>query len=74
MDTPDDFGLGEREQIIVPLKIALVIREPFTAKIRLLQLVPLHHGSHCPIQKKDALSQLLAQFVHENRVLHATET
>ena len=70
MDRTHQLWLRQTQQVVVPLQIVGMVGKPFPAKISLLQRVPLHHRAQRAIQKQNALSQPLAQFINERRIFH----
>ena len=72
VDIADDFGLGQRQQVVVALEIGSPILETLAAIIRLLQLITLDHGAHRAIQNQDALGEQFIEQIgavvgHKNR-------
>ena len=57
MNAGDDVRLGDGQQIVVALKIAVPVREPRTAKIGFAQMMPLNHGAHGAVEKHQLLLQ-----------------
>src|SRR4030065_747803 len=51
----DDYRLGEQQQVVVALEIALPVGEALAAIVLLLQFVALDHGAHGTVQDQDAL-------------------
>ena len=70
MDRTHQLWLRQTQQVVVPLQILGMIDKAFPTKISLLQRVPLHHRAQRAIQKQNALSQPLAQFINERRIFH----
>ena len=68
VDGFDDFGLGQHQQIVVALEVAVPVGKTLAAIIRLGQLVALDHGAHRAVQDENALLQELfdavGYFVH----------
>ena len=74
MDSLDDVGPRDREDVIITLQIMAVILEAFAAEVGLCQRMPLDHGSHGPVEQGDAAGKEFPQrgvgFVVWKRGLH----
>ena len=57
MNTLNDIGARQQQQVVVALEIMCVAGKAFTAKISLGQAVPLNHGAHSAIEHKDTFFQ-----------------
>ena len=57
MDTGDDLGLGDRQQVVVALHVTGPVGEPFTAITRLVRPIALDRGAHRPVEHEDAFAQ-----------------
>ena len=58
------IGACQTKQVIVTFHLSGNLREAFTPKIFLCQVVLLYHGAHCTIQNKDALTHQTTKFTH----------
>ena len=58
------IGACQTKQVIVTFHLSGNLREAFTPKIFLRQVVLLYHGAHCTIQNKDALTHQTTKFTH----------
>ena len=58
------IGACQTKQVIVTFHLSGNLREAFTPKISLCQVVLLYHGAHCTIQNKDALTHQTTKFTH----------
>ena len=61
MDSLDDVGPGDGEEIVVPLEIVTVILEALAAEVGLGERVALDHRSHRAVEQGDAAGKELAQ-------------
>ena len=53
MDRLDGLGLGEGQQVVVALQVALAAHETLPAKMALVQLEELHLGAHGPVEHEN---------------------
>ena len=61
MEIANDFGLGQRKEIIISLQVRRPFAETLATIIRLLKLITLNHGAHRAVENKDALGERLLQ-------------
>ena len=54
MDSLDDVGAGEGEQVVVALQVVRVAGEPRAPEIRLLEVCALDHRAHGAVEHGDA--------------------
>src|SRR5690606_16486938 len=57
MDIANDIWLGEAQQVVVALEVAVELPETVAAIILFCQAIPLDHGAHAAIQEQNALLQ-----------------
>ncbi len=55
MDSTDNLGLCQGEQVVIALKIARPVPEAFTPVVFFLKPISLNHRAHGTIQEHDAL-------------------
>ena len=55
MNALDKFRLRKRQQIVVALQIGFMPLKPNPAIVLLREPMALDHGSHRPIEQKDAM-------------------
>ena len=56
MDVFDRLRLGQRQQIIVALQVAVAGVKPVAAKMRLVQTQALDLGAHRPVDQQNPLA------------------
>src|SRR5690606_28517338 len=61
MNFLDCLGLGQRQKVVIALKLAVAGAETIAAKMFLMEAKPLNLGSHCAIEDQDALTRCLGE-------------
>ena len=56
MDGLDGVGLGERQEVVVALQVALAADEPLPAEMALVEAEPLDLGAHGAIEDQNPLT------------------
>ena len=57
MDVLDRLRLGQRQQIIVALQVAVAGMKTIAAEMRLIEIQALDLGAHRPVKQQDALAR-----------------
>ena len=70
VDAADDVRLGQDEQVVVAFDVARPIFATLPTVSRLVQLVPLDHRAHRPVEINDALGQQSLQRLSRIRLCH----
>ena len=70
MDLTNHVRACDREQVVVPLQVAAVVRKASTAEVRLAQLVALNHRAHGAIHHEDALGNEGFESLADRVVVH----
>ena len=63
VDTADDVRLGQAQQVVVALEVALPVGEPIAAVVVLAESLALDHRAHRAVHHEDALGQRGPQLV-----------
>ena len=67
MDSGNKIRLGQGQQIIIAFDVAGMIGKSRSAKVGLIQGVPLNHRAHGPVQHGNAPTQNLPQLINRIR-------
>ncbi len=61
MDSANDVRLGQGQQVVVALLVAVVRLEAVAVIVVGVQFVALDHGAHCAIEDEDSLLEQAVQ-------------